>query len=102
MENLSPESKALYDLLRAETTEEYEARFLAYKKETLDAVHKFVATTTKEIKAVSTEIEAVRTVVSNDGSTLMKLNLDRGKCFAWCKVYHFSVSLLYYSGTVTN
>ena len=66
MENLSPESKALYDLLRAETTEEYEARFLAYKKETLDAVHKFVATTTKEIKAVSTEIEAVRTAVNTD------------------------------------
>jgi hypothetical protein len=38
MESLSPESRALYEMLKADTKEEYEARFLAHKKEILDTL----------------------------------------------------------------
>ena len=50
MDQLAPESRAIYDLLRAKTAKEHDARFLDYKKETLDAVHKFVTDTPKQIK----------------------------------------------------
>jgi hypothetical protein len=32
MEELSPEARALYELLKADTAEEYEKRFIDYKK----------------------------------------------------------------------
>ncbi|XP_071679939.1 uncharacterized protein [Lolium perenne] len=66
MENLSPESKALYQLLRSETKEEYEIRFASYKKELLDAVKVFVDDTTEQITDVRTTIDGVRTAVSTD------------------------------------
>ena len=47
MEDLSPEARTIYDLIHGETTAEFESRFLDYKKETLEAVRKFVADTTK-------------------------------------------------------
>ena len=49
MDNLSPESRTIYDLIRAETAEEFENRFLDYKKETLDVVRKFVNDTVDDI-----------------------------------------------------
>jgi hypothetical protein len=45
MESLSPEARALYDLLKGDTCEEYEQRFLQYK-ESLDAIKVFVDETT--------------------------------------------------------
>ena len=66
MTDLPPESKAIYDLLKAETAEEFEARFLDYKAETLDAVHQFVATTNKQIKSVTASVDAVRVAVNTD------------------------------------
>jgi hypothetical protein len=33
MENLTPEARTLYDLLKADTREEYEMCFLQYQKE---------------------------------------------------------------------
>jgi hypothetical protein len=59
MESLSPESRALYDILMAETTEAYEARFLAHKKEILDTVRASIAANGTKIKAVADEIHAV-------------------------------------------
>ena len=66
MEQLTPESRAIYDLLRIETAEEHDARFLDYKKETLDAVHKFVTDTGKQIKTVSAAVDSVRSAVTTD------------------------------------
>jgi hypothetical protein len=66
MENLTPEARALYDLLKADTREEYELRFLQYKKESLDAVRMFVDDTTTQIKAISSSVEDVRAAVSAD------------------------------------
>ncbi|KAK1647967.1 hypothetical protein QYE76_065772 [Lolium multiflorum] len=66
MENLLPESKALYQLLRSETKEEYESRFATYKKEMLDAVKVFIDDTKEQIKDVHTTVDGVRTTVSAD------------------------------------
>ena len=66
MDQLAPESRAIYDLLRAETAKEHDARFLDYKKETLDAVHKFVTDTGKQIKTVSAAVDSVRAAVTTD------------------------------------
>jgi hypothetical protein len=66
MESLSPEARALYDLLKADTREEYEARFLQYKKESLDAVKVFVDETTAQFKAVNLTVEGVRSAVGAD------------------------------------
>ncbi|KAK1679066.1 hypothetical protein QYE76_039914 [Lolium multiflorum] len=52
MEELTPESRALYELLKADTAEEYEKRFLHYKKEVLDAFHPFVVDTRAQLKSV--------------------------------------------------
>lgn len=60
MDNLSPESKALYELLKSDTKEEYESRFLQYKKEMLDAVKLFVDDTTSQIKDMEVTVEELR------------------------------------------
>jgi hypothetical protein len=70
MESLSPEARALYDLLKADTREEYEARFLQYKKESLDAVKVFVDETTAQLKAVNLTVEGVRSAVGADLDTV--------------------------------
>jgi hypothetical protein len=56
----------LYQLLKASTTEEYESKFLDYKKEILDSVRKFVVDTTKELKGVSDNITSVQAKVGTD------------------------------------
>jgi hypothetical protein len=42
MDALSPGSKVLYDMLKADTAEIYDAKFASNKKEMLDAVKVFV------------------------------------------------------------
>ena len=59
MENLSPESRLLYDLLKADTREAYEAKFLDHKKEILDAVKVFVDDTTKQFKEIEESLGSV-------------------------------------------
>jgi hypothetical protein len=66
MESLSPEARALYDLLKADTREEYEQRFLQYKKESLDAVKVFVDETTAQFKEVNASVADVRSSVGAD------------------------------------
>jgi hypothetical protein len=53
MESLSPESRALYDLLKTESAEVYESKFIAYKKEILDAVWASLDDTNNQIKDLS-------------------------------------------------
>jgi hypothetical protein len=59
MVELSPDSKAPYGLLKAEMSEIYEAKFLDYKNEILDAVRKQVEDTSKKIKASDTSINVI-------------------------------------------
>jgi hypothetical protein len=53
MESLSQESRALYDLLKTESAEVYESKFIAYKKEILDAVWASLDDTNNQIKDLS-------------------------------------------------
>lgn len=66
MDDLSPELKALYELLKAEMLEEYGRCFTAYKKEMLDIIHPFAADTSKQIKAVTNSVATIQSVVSTD------------------------------------
>jgi hypothetical protein len=66
MESLTPEARALYDLLKADTREEYELRFLQYKKVLLDAIKVFVDDTMSQLQAVAATVEEVRTTVTTD------------------------------------
>jgi hypothetical protein len=59
-----------------DTKEEYEKRFIDYKKEILDSIKPFVANTTRQLKtvnvmdsirsSVSSNLEAVRTQIGGD------------------------------------
>jgi hypothetical protein len=60
MEDWSPEAKALYSILKAETKEEYEARFLDYKKESLDVVRIFVEDTKAKLLLVNESIDVAK------------------------------------------
>ncbi|KAK1692513.1 hypothetical protein QYE76_009210 [Lolium multiflorum] len=60
MEKLSPEARAIYEILTAETREAYENRFLDYKKESFDAVRTFVEDTTKQFANVNASIATVQ------------------------------------------
>jgi hypothetical protein len=60
MDALSPESKALYELLCVESKEEYESRFLDYKKDLLDAVKVFVDDTTGQLSDINATIDKTR------------------------------------------
>jgi len=66
MESLSLESAQLYELITSETTEIYEAKFLSYKKEMMDAVKKFVGDTTSQIKDLGAAVDSVQTQVGSD------------------------------------
>jgi hypothetical protein len=63
MEDLPPESCALYDLLHAYTKEKYERRFLDYKKKMLDAFRPFIADTNGQIKQINTTIGSLQLIV---------------------------------------
>ncbi|KAK1610510.1 hypothetical protein QYE76_034183 [Lolium multiflorum] len=73
MEELSPEARALYELLKADTAEEYEKRFIDYKKEVLDAFHPFVVDTRAQLKSVdsgmaalSSDLQGVKVQIGQD------------------------------------
>jgi hypothetical protein len=66
MESLSLEAKALYELLKAETTEAFEARFLDYKKEMTVAVRQYVTDTGKQIETMNKAVDGVRISVAAD------------------------------------
>jgi hypothetical protein len=66
MESLSPESRALYEILMAEMTEAYESHFLAHKKKILDVVQVSIADNGKKIKAVTDKINIVHADVARD------------------------------------
>jgi hypothetical protein len=66
MENLTPESRALYDLLRAESKEEYESRFIVYKKELLDTIKVFIDDTTGQLSDINATINDARAQMSAD------------------------------------
>ena len=66
MEKLSPESRAIYDILKAETREAYESRFLEHKKEILDAVRNFIDDTDKQLKEINESIDSVKESVGSD------------------------------------
>jgi hypothetical protein len=60
MENLSPEARAIYEILTAETREAYENRFLDYKKESFDTVRAFVEDTSRRFASVNASIATVQ------------------------------------------
>lgn len=66
MEDLSPESKAIYDLLMAETQQAYEQRFLDHKKQILDSVKKYVDETNKQFRTVHEAVDAVHEAVGTE------------------------------------
>uniref|UniRef100_A0ACD5WWR9 Uncharacterized protein n=1 Tax=Avena sativa TaxID=4498 RepID=A0ACD5WWR9_AVESA len=66
MDGLSPESRAIYDLLMVDSKEEYEKRFLDYKKEVLDAVHPFILDTKSQLKSVNTAVADIKASVEAD------------------------------------
>jgi hypothetical protein len=57
MENLSPESKVLYLLLKVETKEVYKNCFTNYKKEMIDAVYRYIKDTSTQIMDVASIVE---------------------------------------------
>lgn len=70
MENLDPAPRSLYDLIRSETSSNFEERFTEYKRETSEAVQKFVIDTGKKIKTVGTDVEFVRSSLSSEVENL--------------------------------
>jgi hypothetical protein len=70
MENLSPESRTLYELLKTATREEYERRFISYKTELLDAVKLSINDTTVQIQGIQDSLDEVRAMVSSDLTAL--------------------------------
>jgi hypothetical protein len=70
MENLSPESRTLYELLKTATREEYERRFISYKTELLDAVKLSIDDTTVQIQGVQASLDEVKATVSSDLTAL--------------------------------
>ena len=66
MDDMSPESMVIYNILKAETEEAYESKFLAHKKEILDAVKLFVNDTEKQFKDVGNNLESILTKMMAD------------------------------------
>lgn len=63
MEDWSPESRALYEIL---TREAYETRFLDHKKEVLDAVRIYVDDTSKQLRNVNDSINSVHATMGEE------------------------------------
>ena len=66
MEGLSDESRTIYDLIKASTSEEFDAKFLEYEQKTLGAVRTFVVDTEKELRTLGSNIDSVRAAVNAD------------------------------------
>jgi hypothetical protein len=65
MEDLSPESLVLYNILKAETTEAFEERFMAHK-EILASVRASIADTDHRIKSVHDSVDTLHTTVKEE------------------------------------
>jgi hypothetical protein len=66
MEELSPEGRSLYELLKTESQVLYEERFLAHKKEVIDGVRGFVTDTNKQLKGIEAKIFSVQHAVETE------------------------------------
>jgi hypothetical protein len=67
MEKLSPEARAMYELLKIDSAEEYERRFLDHRKEVMDAVRIHVDDTTARITAdIAANIADVKVSMGDD------------------------------------
>ena len=66
MEDLTPESRTIYELLKANTREEYEKRFLDHKKEILDAVREFVDDSNKQFGDLNVSLTSVQNGLAAD------------------------------------
>lgn len=73
MDKLSPDARAIYDLLQADTKEAYEQRFLDHKKEILDAVKTMVDDTRKQIKDLDAALGSVNDSMTSDLSAMKEL-----------------------------
>jgi hypothetical protein len=66
MDDLSPESHALYEMLQAESREEYEAHFVLYKKEMADALKVFVDDSVAQIKSMCASVDTSQQAMRAD------------------------------------
>jgi hypothetical protein len=66
MKDLSSESRAPYEMLRAESREEYEARLVLYKKEMADALKVFVDDSMAQIKSVRASVDTTQQAMCVD------------------------------------
>jgi len=64
MEELSGESRAIYEILRSETREAYELRFLEHKKQVMDVVRNLMEDTRTQIRVVNDNMDAVHADMS--------------------------------------
>lgn len=104
MEELSSEARALYELLKADTAEEYEKRFIDYKKEVLDAFHPFVVDTRAQLKSVdsgmaalSSDIQGVKVQIGQDlDAVRTTLSTEVANLTAASRVFHATTRLLWH------
>ena len=66
MDELSTESRALYELLKADTDEIYERKFMDYKKEILDTVRVFIKETKAQFTAIDDSLESIQSRMGVD------------------------------------
>jgi hypothetical protein len=66
MEELSPEGRAIYELLKTESNAAYEERYLAHKKEVLDEIRGLVADTNQQIKGLENQLYHVQHAVETE------------------------------------
>lgn len=64
MEALSQESRAIYEILKAETREAYELQFLEHNKQVMDAVRNSMEDTRKQIREINDNLNAVHADMS--------------------------------------
>jgi hypothetical protein len=70
MEDMSPESLVLYNILKAETTKAFEEHFLAHKKEILASIRASIADIDHRIKSVHDSVDALHTTVEEEISSV--------------------------------
>jgi hypothetical protein len=83
MENLSPESRALYEMLHAESREEYETCFVTYKKEMADTLKVFIDESAGQIKKFLLSVDMAQQALREDIVSIhanLSHELDTVKC----------------------
>jgi hypothetical protein len=83
MEKLSPEARAMYELLKIDSAEEYERRFLDHRKEIMDAVRIHVDDTTARITANIADVKVsmgddIASVKASVGADLASVKTSLG------------------------